>query len=621
MENEELLSQQAQIRDQFLLLLKCKKGKEEKTSEGVVKYSIDNDDALIKLLTLMDKTLIDEIYKYLPSLPNRGGETQIRAYIRDIVGTILPILRMKIKKYYAPRSEKERVYLKEYADLYDDFYATCASRSLEMFALYMEWDLPEKDRVFTYNLNCLKGFWFYMNKMILNGTIKNVVERLPTGYGKSYSITCCMAFILGYDINADILKVCGNPAQASDSSVRLVEYMCKKRYAKVFRYYEQFNGDSDMIFKIKQMGGKNGATRLLVNGSSKGVSVVIVNKETTVNGSRSKYHFFDDITDPTKASNLDQHEKDINAWKTEWHKRKYDDNNCFEVFSGTTRSIYDFISYHNDRCYADLAIVTKENKYTSYNEKMGTIFVKVPKIDFSEKESGEITFPHKYSLEEAIRDMEDDPELFDAIDQQEPHALNGCPFEYENIETYYELPPKSEDYACYCELDPSRKGKDFVAMPICRKINGKHYLVDVIFQQKRTEDLIEEMIEKVLKHHIVKFDIENNTSTSFKKLIETTMKQRGITFCEVTEHYSTENKEDKIANNSPAIVNNMVFPARGVFANGSQMGQFMKWFTGYSFEIKAKHDDAPDSLAQYVKKYVNNIVNRATISTIRRERA
>ena len=28
MENEELLSQQAQIRDQFLLLLKCKKGKE-----------------------------------------------------------------------------------------------------------------------------------------------------------------------------------------------------------------------------------------------------------------------------------------------------------------------------------------------------------------------------------------------------------------------------------------------------------------------------------------------------------------------------------------------------------------------------------------------------------------
>jgi predicted phage terminase large subunit-like protein len=620
MGNEELESQQSQINDQFLFLIKCKKGKEEKTPNGVIKYSVDNDEAIIALLKLMDTTLVDEIYHYLPTLPNRGGEAQIRAYIKDIIGLILPLIRTKIKKYYNPRSDNERLYLKEYTDLYDDFYAICASRSLEMFVLYMEWDLPDKDKVFTYNLNCFHGFWYYMNKMVLDGTIKNIVERCPTGYGKSYSNTLAMGFILGYDINADILKICGSPDQTTNCSTAIVELLCKKRYAKVFKYYEQFNGEEDKVFKIKQIGGKNGVTKLLVNGSIKQASILIANKETTVNGSRSKYHFFDDITDPTKASNVELHTKDINKWKTEWHKRKYDDNECYEIFSGTTRMIEDFISYHNDRLGADLALVTRENKFTSINEKTKTIFVKVPKIDFSEKEGGEITFPHKYSLEEAIRDMEDDPELFDAIDQQEPHPLEGCPFAYENLETYLELPPKNEDYACYCELDPARKGKDFVSMPICRKIDNKHFLVDVIFQQKRTEDLINEMIEKIIKHHIVKFDIENNTSTSFKPLLDKTMKERGITFCETTEHYSTENKEDKIANQSPAIVNNMVFPARGLFANGSQMGQFMKWFTSYSFEYKMKHDDAPDSLAQYVKKYVLGVAPRATISAITRER-
>lgn len=621
MGTEELESQQSQIKDQFLLLIKCKKGKEEKTPNGVVKYNLDNDEPIIALLKLMCATLTDEIYYYLPTLPNRSGEPKIRAYIKDIVGLVLPVLKSKIKKYYNPRSDQERIYLKEYTDLYDDFYAICASRSLEMFVLYMEWDLPDKDKVFTYNLNCFHGFWYYANKMILDGTIKNIVERCPTGYGKSYSNTLTMGFILGYDINADILKICGSPDQTTNCSTAIVELLCKKRYAKVFKYYEQFNSEEDKVFKIKQVGGKNGVTKLKINGSIKQANILIANKETTVNGSRSKYHFFDDITDPTKASNVDLHVKDINKWKTEWHKRKYDDSQCFEIFSGTTRMVEDFISYQNDRLGADMALVTKENKFTSINEKTSTIFVKVPKIDFSEKEGGEITFPHKYSLAEAIKDMEDDPELFDAIDQQEPHPLEGCPFAYENLETYYELPPRSEDFACYCELDPARKGKDFVSMPICRKIEGKHYLVDVIYQQKRTEDLLNEMIEKIIKHHIVKFDIENNTSTSFKPLLDKTMNERGITFCETTEHYSTENKDDKIANQSPAIVNNMVFPARGVFANGSQMGQFMKWFTSYSFEVKMKHDDAPDSLAQYVKKYVVNVSPRARISVIVRERS
>lgn len=100
-----------------------------------------------------------------------------------------------------------------------------------------------------------------------------------------------IAYIFGIDINADVLKIVGNPSLITDMSAKLVKYMCKPNYAKVFPYYAQFEGDKDKIFDVRREGGNNQVARLLIHGSIKGTSFLLANKDTPVDGGRYKYRF------------------------------------------------------------------------------------------------------------------------------------------------------------------------------------------------------------------------------------------------------------------------------------------------------------------------------------------
>ena len=614
----------------------------ELVREGCVLFSemrkerkyYDNDEYVLAICDNLYNSMHTQIHDYLALLPDKEGEKEIREDIDYVEKFVLPTLRNKVKatlakinKVKAQKTTDNQKRLLDtlkksyiaYGKFYEDFFALSAFRNIENFALYMEWGLPEEEKVWKYNLNCFKGFWYYANKMVLDGTVKILEKQCPVGYGKSFTDTVMIAYILGIDINADILKIVGNPTLVSDLTNKLVKYMCKSNYAKVFPYYAQFNGDKNLMFDVCREGGNNQIGKLLVHGSIKGTSFLSANKDTPVDGGRFKYRFYDDVTRSKDKGNINMHELDIKKYNDQWSRRKYDDNQNFEIFSGTTYHIYDFLSTIKRRYGGEEALQSKVNKYTKYNAKYRSVFVSVPKLDW---ETDESTYPHKFTTEAARQDRLNDEATFMAMDMQEPLPVEGCAFSYDNIQTYSFIPHDEEDRdseSCWAMLDPARTGANYVAMTICLPINDKHYLKDCIFEMKPMEQMYSTIVSKIEQHHITRLHVERNTDTSLATLLKEHLAARGISYCNITEVYTYKKKENKIYDNEATIKANMVFPEFGLYAQGSEMGKFMKYFTSFSYKEKNLYDDSIDSIAMYAEKFIAFKSQKNTISVISRK--
>ena len=594
---------------------------------------LDSDEYVLAVSDNLYRTMHSQIHRYLAQLRDNEGEGEIRKHIEYVCQFVLPTLRNKLKKIalLADKLKKEKfteenkarlLKLQEnyaaYGQLYENFYALSAFRNIEHFALYMEWGMPENDKIWKYNLNCFKGFWYYADKMVLDGTVKYLEKQCPTGYGKSYSDIVLISYIFGVDINADVLKIVGNPSLITDMTAKLVKYMCKPNYAKVFPYYAQFDCDKDKIFDVRREGGNNQVARLLIHGSIKGTSFLLSNKDTPVDGGRYKYRFYDDITRSKDKGNINMHEKDIERYQDQWKKRKYDDNNSFEIFSGTTYHIYDFLSTIKRKYGGDTAKQSKINKYTKFNAKYKAVFVSVPKLDWDTDES---TYPHKYTTEEARADRLADYNTFMAMDMQEPMPIEGCAFNYDNLLTYTTIPHKEEEKdeeCCWAMLDPARTGANYIAMAICLPIDDKHYLKDCIFQMKPMEKIYPTIIHKIEQHHITRLHIERNTDTSRATLLRGMLYERGIDYCNITEVYSYKHKEDKIYDNEAIIKSSIVFPEFGMYAQGSELGKFLKYATSFSYVKNNIYDDSIDCLAMYSEKFLQNRRRKNTITIFQR---
>lgn len=580
---------------------------------------MESDDYILALMDALKNMYQVDIHKRLVYEETEEAEQKIRRYVRDIITNIFPIFDEKFKMLDSARKKIRKTKMREsdikakkdldalmakYTALYDAFYALVAFRSLEHFALYMEMDFPEKDKIWKYNLNCFHGYWYYTNQAILDKKWHIIESQCPTGYGKSYKDIVTMAWIFGLEVDADILKVVGNPQLVGDFTTKLVKMMCAERYARVFPHYNIFSCDKNQMFSICQLGGGQQPGKLLINGSRKGTSLLIVNKDTPVDGGRFKYRFYDDITRSKDKLSLSAHEKDKGQYDSQWKKRKYDDVENFEFFSGTTYHVEDFLS-HVKRIYGgDSAIQSSVNKYTRTNQNFKSVFVCVPKLD---PDTDECTFPHKYSTEETKKDRDNDYRTFMAMDQQQPQPLEGCPFTYDEIKTYDIIPhvEGASDESCWAALDTARTGKNYISMPIFEKIGDFHYLKDCYFALVNNQKALPFIVSKIEKHHITKLNVEVNVDESFTTLLKNALRDQGLDFCEIIGTYSVKKKDDRIYDASESIKNNMVFPRYGLYNDGSHMGTFMKHFTSYSYLHVNEFDDAPDAVALYSNCFIS----------------
>ena len=606
----------------------------EKSTETLKKFRKSTDlynreKDILELMKQRYELYRAEIHDVLAQDKNDNNENLIRHHIKTIFILDLPICESKIKKFqmsldvYQKRKDEKNVqlcyqYLQEWLDLYENNFALTAFRSLEQFALFMEWEKEDKDKVWKYSLDpyndngytgANKPFFYYFNQMVLKKDIKVITKQLPTGYGKSYGNAFAVAWLFGVDVENDVLLVLGNPSLILNNVNTIVDIIKNPRFVKVFPQFEKYldiqtdkAGKQIQIVKddiFSTCRAREGV--LTFNDSTKPINLRVISKDTSIDGIRIRYLFLDDICRSKDAGNMKQHEKDISDYWNSWWKRNYNTNDFYIIISGTAYSLFDIISQLIAYYSKGKMERTQQFKYAFTSIDKSCVFIKIPKIDDDLNRS---TYPQKFPYEEAIKIKERNLRDFMAMEQQQPIPPENSPFYIDNLQTYEAIPEEGRSDYCWASLDSARVGFDYNSMPIFVKVGEKFYLKDCLYLNEPMEKVYQTIIDKIKQHKITKFVIEKNIDTSLKALLGKMLAEQGVGYCEIIEVYSTVKKEEKIYNMENTIKNYIVFPAMGLYTYSSQMGKFMNDIFSFSYTHKVEHDDSIDSIATFCDKLI-----------------
>lgn len=596
-----------------------------------------DNDVVTQLFSIYREAIYNQVHANLVPQQTDKSEKQIRDILAKYVigytdkakkvnytGAIAPI-RAKIAQISRGKKVNQE-HLARYLELYDDFMALAAFRSMKHYFLYMQ-------QAFNFTLwedtlNCFEGYFYYGGKMILDGEICLLEKQCPTGFGKSVSDAFMQSWTYGVNIDARIFKVVGNKTIVDDCFNNLVSLMLSPQYAKVFPYYAKFDCARDKLFEFCASG--EGVFK--INGSKQPKNFLICTKNADTNGVRCDYLYLDDITQRSDMSNITQHNKDIHALTHEWLERRAKDDYFGVIASGTTYSQFDILSHIKRKGGGDNASKSTINKYTSVaksdfiKEGSLSVFVCVPLLDYDTDES---TYPKKISTFKARKKREETPTEFWAMDMQKPLPPESSPFYFTKLRQYTSLPKIGECGRmenCVAALDTKRRGKDFLSMPIFfeaedpeREGQTVFYLVDWLYDDRPMKECLPLIVSKVVQHKITRLFVERNTEECIETLLQDRLKDLGYTSCVIEEVYSTEPKDRRIMAAEGDIKARIVFPQYGMYAQSNDVGKAMLNIYGYTYTGTVAHDDAPDSVALFAKRFIMNSTPKyAKITTFRR---
>ena len=499
-------------------------------------------------------------------------------------------------EYLIENSDVE--FMQEYFKYYKRFYAFSGRRDLECFIDYMEFD--KQNRVLANRRGALAPFINALSRLPFDDKLMYIIASYPPAIGKSFSLNYYTAWTYGLDINNSNLRLSYNDDLVLGFSRSVKDIISNPLYSDVFPNFKIYNGkpfekEKESDWKLKN---SNALTSHISRTRDGGTTGVRANRTI----------IFDDMTKgAVESTNSDLHRSIYDKWKTEWYNRRDGKNTKF-VFAGTMWSPEDILNrVREDREALSDLVPSEKYRFTWETKDKSTIIIRVPMLD----ENDETTCEEVYTTEEArnIRDTTD-PYLYSCVYQQEPIAPTGLEFAYDLLDTFTDL-PKYEDGKAYYEqysyasLDPARKGKDNVSMPIFKKdFDGNYYMVDCIFRKLPMSELYDDIVDKIIEHNIIDFIIENNTDTSLRVLIEQKLNAKGYTLCIIREKYNVKNKEQRIKDMRGHIKRKIKFKPKSQVKQNTDYGRFMQNFTNYSFDYPNKNDDAPDSLALFTSETI-----------------
>lgn len=410
------------------------------------------------------------------------------------------------------------------------------------------------------------------------------------------------AWVFGIDKSNSILRWSYSQELVLGFSRAIQAIIKNPRFSDVFTSFKiygdkPFEKEKESDWIIKDSGSQKSHIARTRDGSSTGERA-------------NKALIFDDMTKgEEEATNSELHAEIYRKWNTEWYNRRTDPSVTY-IFVGTMWSPEDILNRTMEDIETAHKMVPSKikgfEKYVMEAEDGYAAFIKVPLLD----ENDESTCPVVMTTTEArrMRDISD-PFSFSCVYQQEPIAPTGLEFADELLEHFEDLPltEKGEEVCqpyALAVLDPARRGKDNVSMPICKTDGVKYYLVDCLFKQEAMTDLYDDIVDKIIEHNVITFVVENNIDTSLKTLLEDRLQAKGYYSCEIVEKYNTVKKEQRIKDARGIIKKQIVFKDKKKYLPNSDYGRFMKNFTTYSFDYANKHDDAPDSVALFTTEII-----------------
>ncbi len=557
------------------------------------------------------------------------NEREIRNLVKYVINKMLPFVNVKIKEMNVYLSKKKdekmaKLLLNMY-DLEDNLFAIASFRSLTHYALYMERQDIEADKVWVYNLQeCMGGIFYYANSMILNKKYKNLIKQCPTGYGKSKGDCVIMSFILGYDVNSNILKMVGNKQLISQNTQRLVGMMISPNFSKVFPQYAKYNNSKDMFKTCAIADGK-----LALKDSTSPMNYSCFNKDTPIDGTRYDYQFYDDVTLSDDKENVNAHIKDWTRYLNQWKKRCANELTCLRFFTGTAYHREDFISRIRKYLANKKTLLSANNnkdkwsKYCQINEDGDTVYITVPKLadyDPNNEDKCYCTFPQRNSKQEALKFLHSSANArreFMAIEQQAPEPPISLAFDYYFLLQYSTLPPKEKLERTVAIIDPNRNGKDNYACLIFNKYveDENYYFVETYYKKTSPKISIPKICLLMAQKHVTDISFESNTTDSylFEKEVKSTLINYGWNEFNIDSFYSYLKKDEKIAKYQDDIKYKIRFPKQGMYYEDSDMGRAMADISNYSLTGKNGNDDSIDCCAMLCIKLETKTKNEIKI--------
>lgn len=508
-----------------------------------------------------------------------------------VIKKYIPILDLLIK------IDNNMEHLREFDKMLKYAYKLGARISLEHYMVYREWDLPEKEKFFQPRYNILVGYMHYLQELELNPNFTTLIFNAPSGYGKTFPKKIAEAWCFGIDAKGTVLSLCSNDDVVKAGSRTVIDEIKSEAFGEVFPKMK-FNPD-DKTFFLKETD-----EQWKLRDCKLQFSYYAKTTNSNVVGSRaSKCIHIDDLyPDYLAAMNQELNKYYYNKSITVWEKRFVQNRTPKVCITGTLWASGDYIDLKIHQLIKEHTF-KKHKKYpfVMLSEDESCAIIQVPALDY---ETGASTCPELKSTEELLREKANmDSYLWETNFQQIPTNPDALSFSYEKIRTYKSIPP-TEYTGTYAVIDATRKsGKDFFAMPIFVKVPNlnsyDYYLQDCLFTRTATKDMYNEIVDKILEHHILTLVIESNVTSELAQNINNILAEKGAFFCEILEKYNTVAKPTRIENEKHIIKKQLVFPEKGMYGVNTDMGAFMDNLTSYNESGMNKNDDAPDACALF----------------------
>ena len=546
---------------------------------------METDDVLSVLREML------QIYEYL--YEQKDEELQNFACKHALKYVLAVCKRLLMNKKVVDNEE----WLSSTYNLYRQTFAFVSRRSLAHFIEFMEWERTSHNQVFNNRRDTLAPIVYYLNKMVFDKKLKYFIFSLAPSMGKTFVMNYFSAWNFGLSVDSSILRLSYGEDLVLASSRSVKDIISSPLFAEVFPDYKRFDGKP--FEKEKESDWK-------IKGSDTLTSHISRTRDGAVTGVRAnKFIIFDDMTKGREeATNDNLHEMLYSKWNTEWQNRRASLDVGY-IFGGTMWSPNDILNkVTQERENISPLIPSKKYKFVWESEDGSTVVIRVPLLDENDVSTCKSVIPTEEALR--MRDKTDEYE-WACVYQQEPIAPSGLEFASGNLLRFDVNEVKLENYA-KAVLDPARKGKDFVSMPIFSVDLSDEQLhscmIDVLFKQKPMTELYDEIVDRIILNNVILLVVENNTDTSLSYVIENKLRDKGYHNCEIREKYATKNKEQRIKDARGVILRRCRFKKVQNYTKKSDYGQFMTNLERYSFDYPNKHDDAPDSLAMFVNEIV-----------------
>lgn len=514
----------------------------------------------------------------------------------SVIKRYIPLLDLLIK------IDKNDEHIVEYVKYLKYSYKIGARISLEHYMVYREWDEPEKDKFFEPRYNILSGYIHFLQEIDTNPNFHTLIFNAPSGYGKTFPEKISEAWSFGIDDKGTILSLCSNDDVVKGGSRTVIDEIKSQHFGEVFPDLKYDKEDKDFFLKETDGNWKLRNCKMLASYYASTTNSNVVGERAS-----KRIHIDDLYPDYKEALNQELNKYYLNKSMTVWEKRFIQNKPPKVVITGTLWASGDYI---------DLKIqqLKKENKfvkhpkypYTLISEDGSIAIIQVPALDYETDESTCPEIKSTYELRKERNRMEE--YLWETNFQQKPSNPEALAFSYDKLRQYDNLPANENKFS-YAVIDATRKsGKDFFSMPIFKPIKNDYvtdyYLIDALFTKTATKDMYDDIVDKILEHHIITLVIESNVTSELKQNIEDKLKKKGATFCEIIEKYNTLPKATRIEMEKGVIKKQLVFPQKNSYGENTSIGKFMVNLTLYNSSGNNPNDDAPDSCALFCSEII-----------------